>query len=140
MAQYVEDHLGGIAGNFLFGVMLGSTGSLGYVFGLPLDIRHITFSSAYLGIALVALEWQVGTATLLWGIVGVVAIGAINLLVSFGLALYVAMRSQRVTFTQTMPLLGKLLQRARREPLAYLVPPRDAAAAGDHAAPADARG
>jgi len=125
LAQYVEDHLGGIAGNFMFGVMLGSTGTLGYVFGLPLDIRHITFSSAYFAIALVGLEFQVDLGTVVLGVLGIASIGAINLFVSFGLALYVAMRSQRVKFTQAGPLLGRLLERARREPLSYVVPPRE---------------
>jgi site-specific recombinase len=129
LAKYVEDHLGGITGNFMFGVMLGSTGTLGYVFGLPLDIRHITFSSAYVAIALVGLEWQVGVDTLVLAVLGIAGIGAINLIVSFGLALYVAMRSQRVKFTQAVPLLGRLWERARREPLSYVMPPRETMAA-----------
>jgi site-specific recombinase len=125
LAQYVEDHLGGIAGNFLFGVLLGSTGTLGYLFGLPLDIRHITFSSAYVGIAFVGLDWEVSATTAALSVLGIVGIGVMNLFVSFGLALYVAMRSQRVRFTQAVPLLGKLWERARREPLSYLLPPSE---------------
>jgi site-specific recombinase len=129
LAKYVEDHLGGITGNFMFGVMLGSTGTLGYVFGLPLDIRHITFSSAYVAIALVGLEWQVSAGTFVLAVLGIAGIGMINLFVSFGLALYVAMRSQRVRFTQAVPLLGRLWERARREPLSYVMPPRETMAA-----------
>ena len=58
-------------------------------------------------------------------VLGIVGIGLMNLFVSFGLALYVAMRSQRVRFTQTVPLLGKLWERARREPLSYFLPPSE---------------
>jgi site-specific recombinase len=124
----VENHLGGIAGNFLFGVMLGSMGTLGFVLGLPLDIRHITFSTAYLGLGVLGLEGQVAVSTLLVSVLGVVAIGAINLAVSFSLALWVAMRSQRVRFRETPDLLGRLLARFRRAPLSFFVPPRESVA------------
>jgi hypothetical protein len=39
------------------------------------------------------------------------------------------MRSQRVKFTQAVPLLGRLWERARREPLSYVMPPRETMAA-----------
>jgi len=128
VGRYVEDHLGGIAGNFLFGVMLGSMGTIGFVLGLPLDIRHITFSTAYLGLGVLGLEGQVAVSTLLVSVLGVFAIGAINLVVSFSLALWVAMRSQRVRFGETPDLLGRLFVRFRRAPLSYFVPPRETVA------------
>ena len=52
---YVGDHLGGIMGNFLFGCMLGSTGVIGKMLGLPLDIRHIAFASANVGYAVTGI-------------------------------------------------------------------------------------
>jgi site-specific recombinase len=56
--RYIQEHLGGIMGNFLFGCMLGSTGVLGTILGLPLDIRHIAFSSANLGYAFVGFDFD----------------------------------------------------------------------------------
>ena len=76
VGQYVQAHLGGIMGNFLFGCMLGSTGVVGAILGLPLDIRHIAFSSANLGYALAGLEFQLGAAQIAWAVFGVLAIGA----------------------------------------------------------------
>jgi site-specific recombinase len=125
IGQYVEDHLGGITGNFLLGVMLGSMGTLGFVLGVPLDIRHVTFAGAYLGLGMHGLEWQLGAATIVVSLLGVLAVGLVNLAVSFSLALYVAMRSQRVEFVETPELLAKLLQRLRDTPLAFLRPPRE---------------
>jgi site-specific recombinase len=125
VGQYVEDHLGGIAGNFLFGLMLGSMGTIGFVLGLPLDIRHITFSAAYLGIATVGVDGQVAAAVLALSAVGVVTIGAVNLAVSFTLALWVAMRSQRVTFVETPDLVRRLLARLRTRPASFFLPPRE---------------
>ncbi|HCL60514.1 MAG TPA: recombinase, partial [Acinetobacter sp.] len=43
-ADYIERNLGALAGNFIFGVMLGSMGTIGFILGLPLDIRHIAFA------------------------------------------------------------------------------------------------
>jgi site-specific recombinase len=65
----------------------------------------------------------VDAATVAWSVVGVLAIGTINLLVSFSLALYVAMKSQRVRFMETPALVGKLLERFRTTPRSFFVPP-----------------
>lgn len=125
LAQYIENHLGGLAGNFFFGCMLGSMGTLGFILGLPLDIRHITFSTAYFGFAAAALDWQLGARLMAVTALGVLAIGIVNLTVSFGLALYVALRAQRVAFSDTRRLLGKLLRRFLRGPQDFFWPPRD---------------
>ena len=45
VASYIGDNLGALAGNFFVGVMFGYVATFGDFFGLPLDIRHITFSS-----------------------------------------------------------------------------------------------
>lgn len=124
-AQYIENHLGGLAGNFFFGCMLGSMGTLGFILGLPLDIRHIAFSTAYFGFAAAALDWQLGVRLMAITALGVLAIGIVNLTVSFGLALYVALRAQRVAFADTRRLLGKLLRRFLRGPQDFFWPPRD---------------
>jgi site-specific recombinase len=125
LGRYVEDHLGGIAGNFLFGCMLGSMGTIGFVLGLPIDIRHITFSAAYFGLALQGLDWQLDIGTIVLTAVGVLGIGLVNLMVSFSLALWVAMRSQRARFRETPYLAAKLWERFRREPREFFAPPRE---------------
>lgn len=124
LAGYIEAHLGGIAGNFFFGVMLGSMGTLGFILGLPLDIRHVTFSSAYFSYALVALDWQIGLTTAAWIALGIAGIGLANLLVSFGLALYVAMKAQRVEFADGRQLLARLGRRLLTTPRDFFLPPR----------------
>ena len=87
IGSYIQDRLGGIMGNFLFGCMLGSTGVIGTILGLPLDIRHIAFSSANLGYALVGFQFDLPLKAIAWAALGVAAIGFTNLAVSFLLAL-----------------------------------------------------
>ena len=99
LGGFVEANLGAIMGNFLFGVFLGSTATIGFLFGLPIDIRHIAFASANLAHGLFNLSSaQISWPLILVSILGVALIGLVNLMVSFSLALIVALRSKEVRF------------------------------------------
>lgn len=123
VAGYVKDNLGGLAGNAFFGVMLGSTGTIGLILGLPLDIRHVAFAAANLAYALTALRFDIDTATLAWALCGVGLIGAINLAVSFTLALWVALKSRSAPPGLLRKLLRELVAAARRAPRQFFLPP-----------------
>lgn len=107
---YIGNNLGALAGNFFFGIMLGSIGQFGVFFGLPIDIRHITFSSANFAFALVGLDHQISWQLALYSLLGIFLIGLVNLAVSFSLAMAVALRSRKVNFGRggsLMLLLGR---------------------------------
>lgn len=123
IGNYIESRLGGIMGNFLFGCMLGSTGMVGTLLGLPLDIRHIAFSSANLGYAFGGFGFSMAWQTLLWGALGVALIGLTNLGVSFALALRTAMGARRIAFAHWGPLLAALGRRFRQRPGSFVRPP-----------------
>ncbi|SCK27364.1 site-specific recombinase [Vogesella sp. LIG4] len=123
LAHYVEHNLGGLAGNFYFGMLLGITGTVGFLLGLPLDIRHITFSSAYLSYAAVSYDYQMPLQLILPAVGGVVLIGMTNLLVSFNLALWVALRSRKLRGHDALPLLPAVLKLAISKPRDFLIPP-----------------
>lgn len=124
VADYVENNLGALAGNFYFGCMLGGVTAIGVLFGLPVDIRHITFSSAYLGFSLIGLDFTMQPQELLLGVLGIALIGLANLMVSFTLALSVAMKARKVAFTQWPTLLQSLGKRFRQKPGEFLLPPK----------------
>ena len=98
---WVDQNLGGISGNVFFGVCLGITGTLGLLFGLPIDIRHVAFAAANYGYALQALDFAIPPAALLWSGLGVLLIGMTNLAVSFTLALWIALKSHDIDFRHT---------------------------------------
>jgi site-specific recombinase len=123
-AAYVEQNIGALTGNFFFGFLLGGATAIGVLFGLPVDIRHIAFSSAYLGYASAALDFSIPATTAAIALSGVLLIGITNLLVSFTLTLSVAMRARRISFEQGRSLGGLLLKRLLRAPGAFLFPPR----------------
>jgi site-specific recombinase len=124
-ADYVEDNLGGLMGNFFFGFMLGMTGTIGYLLGLPLDIRHVTFSTANFATALVGLEYQMTPEAMLNAAAGVALIGAVNLCVSFGLALWVAMRARKIRFKRGILLVRALGRRLVAAPVDFFLGPKD---------------
>lgn len=123
VGQYIAANAGGLGGNIFFGLMLGLTPLLGNALGLSLDIRHIAFSSANVGYALVALHFDVTPLQLLTAISGVLLIGLVNLMVSFTLALWIAMRSRDVSFWLLAPILPRLRQRLLARPYSFFLPP-----------------
>lgn len=125
MATYIERNLGALAGNFWFGVMLGSTATLGYILGLPLDIRHIAFASANFAQGLYNLGYTPELGLVLVSFLGVLLIGMTNLMVSFGLALFVALRARRVQYSQWRPLLKLLFGHFLTRPADFIWPPKN---------------
>jgi len=130
IGAYIQDHLGGIMGNFLFGCMLGSTGVIGILLGLPLDIRHIAFSSANLGYALTSFQFVLPAMAIAWAALGIALIGLTNLAVSFALALRTALGARGIRFEHWGALLKAIWARFRSAPRSFVLPPRGAATDG----------
>jgi site-specific recombinase len=124
IATYVENNLGALAGNFYFGCLLGGMAAIGVLFGLPFDIRHVAFSSAFVGYAAVGLDFIISWQASAYIALSLVLIGFINLAVSFSLALYVAMKSRKVRFKQWRLLLGSLAARLNQHPGEFIFPPK----------------
>lgn len=120
MSEYAGDHLGGIMGNAFFGLYLGLFGALGKLTGLPLDIRHIAFSAANTAYAWQSLNFHAVNDTLALALAGVLLIGFANLMVSFGLAFYVALRATRTPPRRAAQQLGRALLALLAAPLRLL--------------------
>ncbi|MDO4449890.1 MAG: site-specific recombinase [Moraxella sp.] len=123
LGDFIEANLGAIMGNFIFGCFLGSTATIGYMLGLPLDIRHIAFASANLvhGLFFLApqdLTWQIA----LYSFIGVLLIGMVNLMVSFSLSLMIALRSKEVNFKQWQDLGELIFKHLITRPRDFFIP------------------
>lgn len=123
IATYVDDNLGALMGNFLFGVMLGSMGTIGMILGLPLDIRHIAFASANFIQGLMTINGGPDIALVIVSFLGVLLIGLTNLFVSFTLTIIVALRARRVRFEQWKPLAKLVLTHFFTRPSDFFWPP-----------------
>lgn len=124
-SDYIGHNLGSLAGNFSLGIFLGSIGTLGFIFGLPIDIRHITFASANFGLALATLGPVLDMHTILITVVGILLIGFMNFIVSFSLALLVAVQSRRVAFSKAGSLFRALAMQLIKNPLEFFFPPKE---------------
>jgi site-specific recombinase len=123
VCRYIENNLGALAGNFFFGFLLGGVTAFGVLFGLPVDIRHIAFSSAYLGFSLNALEYALPWHEIVIAVIGVSLIGLVNLIVSFSLSLRVACRARQITIPRGALLL-RIFKLFLRQPREFFLPPR----------------
>lgn len=123
-AQYIESNLGALAGNFLFGIMLGSMGTIGFILGLPLDIRHIAFAAANFIQGLMTVSGTPDIGLILVSFLGVLLIGLTNLFVSFTLTVIVALRARRVRFEQWKPLGKLVLTHLVTRPSDFFWPPK----------------
>lgn len=124
IANYVEQNLGAIMGNFMFGVMLGSMGTIGFILGLPLDIRHIAFASANFIQGLMNINGSPDIGLIIVSFLGVILIGLTNLFVSFSLTIFVALRARRVRVQEWRPLIKLITTHFVTRPSEFFWPPK----------------
>ncbi|MDO5685900.1 MAG: recombinase [Neisseria sp.] len=123
IGNYIHRNYGALAGNFFFGVLLGMTSYIGYVIGVPLDIRHVAFSSANIGYAVAG--GQVGALEFVSHLLFVLMIGLVNLWVSFTLALTVALRSRETELGSLRQLLKTVWSQIKENPRLLILPPQE---------------
>jgi site-specific recombinase len=124
-AALIEDNVAALGGNVSLGVLLGMVPVVAAFFGLPLEVRHVTLSTGQLALA----AWSHGAGifslpAFWWAVAGIGAIGLMNLTVSFGLALGVAIRSTGRGAVSRRRLRRAVFSRVRAAPLDFLRPPR----------------
>ncbi|HMT29556.1 MAG TPA: hypothetical protein PKD91_09785, partial [Bacteroidia bacterium] len=123
-AQYIGNNLGSLSGNFILGLLLASMAFLGFILGLPLDVRHVTFVTGNFGLGLECLDNYLDSDTIIVTIISIVAIGFVNFIVSFGLAIFTAIRARNVKFRQTWKLINLLKAYFFTYPLDFFLPPK----------------
>jgi site-specific recombinase len=127
MAHYLDEHAGGLIGNISLGFFLGMASTVGNIFGIPFDIRHITIAAANTSIGLYGTVSSVGWNHVSFSymavvVTGVLGIGFLNFLVSFSLAFIVAVRSRGIHLRDYPEFLGILWKYFRSHPLDFFRP------------------
>ncbi|MBL8303812.1 MAG: recombinase, partial [Ideonella sp.] len=122
---YWRANISGITSNVSLGLMLGVVPAVAAFFGLPLEVRHVTLATGQLAAAVGALGWgTLATAGFWWCVAGIVAIGTLNLGVSFLLAFRVALRSRGIRLADRSRIYRAIRRRLRTRPLDFIRPPR----------------
>jgi site-specific recombinase len=122
IAGWYERKWAGIISNFWFGVFMGSTASIGTFLGLNLDIRHITFASGNLALAMYGANYNISTEMIIWACVGIVLIGLVNFLVSFSLSMSLAFRSRNIPLTEFWAVGRGIWKHFKRKPMSFFFP------------------
>jgi site-specific recombinase len=122
-AAWWRHNISGVAANVSLGLMLGLLPPLLAFMGLPLEARHVTLSTGQLAAAVGTLGWGVLLSSgFWWCVAGIVATGALNLGVSFWLALQLALRARGIAATDQRSLRQAVWQKFRARPLAFVLP------------------
>ena len=123
IGRMVTEHLSGIAGYVVLGVLLGFVPVLFTKFiGVPIEVRHVTLQAASLALAAGSLygtpDFHWGEVA--WGAAGILAIAACNLSVSFALALRTAMRARDLGRPERARLWGAITTAFAADPRRFL--------------------
>lgn len=122
IANWYEHKWAGVISNFWFGIFMGSTASIGVFLGLNLDIRHITFASGNLALALYGSNYSISTEMIFWGIFGIGVIGLINFIVSFSLSLGLAFRSRNIPLSELKLINSSIFKQFKKSPFSFFFP------------------
>lgn len=129
-ADFMRRNISGLAANISLGFMLGLVPAFAAFFSLPLDVRHVTLSAGQVTAAAMALGWDVFTEPAFWwAVAGVLAVGPLNLGVSFYLAFRLALQAQNISEVNRQLIRAAIKRRIRAAPLSFLIPPGPRAAA-----------
>lgn len=128
VSRFFSRNVSGFGGNVALGVLLGFVPVFGKISGLPLDVRHVTLSTGALVFAGVSLgPAHVLTEDFALAALGIALVGVLNFVVSFLLALAVALRAREVSLWGSLRLLARVAGHFLRSPSSFLWPPREAA-------------
>lgn len=124
LGEIVRHHASGWGGNISVGFMMGFAPEIGKIFGLPVDVRHVTLTAGQMTFAFRALPAEeITTSLIVASVLGLFSIGLMNFVVSTACALFVAVRARRVRRTWFFRILRDVRTEFFRRPLPFLFPP-----------------
>ncbi len=117
--DFIKKNGGQLMGNICLGFFLGSAFLLSYILPFEIDIRHIAFSSANVGYAIMNQDFS--SNIILLAILGVLLIGFINFIVSFSITLFLALKSRGANFRILPQLTVSIIKDWFKNPLDYFI-------------------
>jgi site-specific recombinase len=124
IAEFVEHHLPGIAGYACLGILLGFVPVFLTLWGIPVEVRHVTLAAASLTYDADCLfvRGNLRLGELLSAVLGVAIVGALNFGTSFSLGLLVAARAREAGRTAEKALARAVFDEFRRRPARFFMP------------------
>jgi site-specific recombinase len=112
LSKWLRKNLAGITANIALGFFLAFTPIFGSFFGLPLEVRHVTLATGNLTIAFASLPLnELNAGTIILAVSGIFVILLGNLLTSFFLSLWLALRAKGWHLSDVKDVLRSLYSR-----------------------------
>ncbi len=123
VAGFLDREIAGLTANVSLGFLLGSLPVVFAFYGLPLEVRHVTLSSGQLAATVVVLGWGIVATAPFWlAVAGLALIGALNVGMSFALALNVAIQARNIEGIRRRAVYGAIVRRMVTAPASFLFP------------------
>jgi site-specific recombinase len=126
LANWARHHAAGSVGFIVLGFLLGAMPIVFELFGIPLEVRHVTLAAASLGYALDArhLYGQLNWHETLLAFSGIAMVGILNISTSFALSFLLAVRARNIGEAQSHRFLREIGRELLSNPVAFLLPRR----------------
>jgi site-specific recombinase len=124
LAEWVKHQAPGSVGYIVLGFLLGTVPILISLFGIPLEVRHVTLQAASLGYALDALLVYGGLdhRDLIYSLLGILCIGVLNIFTSFALSFLLAVRARDVGKEKARTFLKEVGREFLAKPSSFVLP------------------
>jgi site-specific recombinase len=124
LAHWVRHHAPGSVGYIVLGFLLGSVPIIFELFGIPLEVRHVTLAAGSLGYALDAslLYGQLHWRDTLLAFSGIVLVGVLNIVTSFVLSFLLAVRARNIGEAESRRFLREVGRELLAHPFSFLLP------------------
>ncbi len=123
ISAYLRKNIASLGGNISLGFLLGMTSKVAAFFGVVIEARHVTLSTGTIALAASVLGPSVvGTKMFAFAVAGIIVAGILNVTVSFGIALWIAGRSQRLKKAQSRILYRRIVAAFLHKPWRFLLP------------------
>ena len=124
LADWAQHHAAGSAGFIALGFLLGGMPIVFELFGIPLEVRHVTLAAASLGYALDGqlIYEHLTSAAAFAAFSGIAFVGLLNIVTSFTLSFLLAVRARNIAGAESNRFLRAVGRELLAKPLAFLFP------------------
>jgi site-specific recombinase len=124
LAHWMKHNAAGSVGYVVLGFLLGTVPILFGLFGIPLEVRHVTLGAASLAYALDAahLTSDLRILDVVRSLIGILLVGSLNIFTSFALSFLLAVRARDIGEDKARRFLKEVGHRLISRPAAFLLP------------------
>jgi site-specific recombinase len=124
LAHWLKHNAAGSAGYIVLGFLLGSVPILFTLFGIPLEVRHVTLGAAGLAYAWDAarLTGELHSSDVILSFTGILLVGVLNIFTSFVLSFLLAVRARDIGEAKARRFLKEVGLKLVSRPVTFLLP------------------